>query len=216
MILKTLDFSLISEFTAGTGPRADATRVEAPAAGFRRASRRLNGAFLTIRPRLLPVSSISIYLSIGTSDHVFRHWPLDGGDVLGPTLTYLLIDKRDVPLVIDQPEENLDNQTIATMNRRASAPGTVDPSRQDRSVRPLRGRATAYDTCSPGAAVHPPRPGSRIDRFDTPTAQKSALFTGCARGSGDRAGMAGRSANTTSRSAGSVAQKRSKATPASA
>lgn len=28
---------------------------------------------------------------------------------------YLLIDKRDMPLVIDQPEENLDNQTIATM-----------------------------------------------------------------------------------------------------
>ncbi len=28
---------------------------------------------------------------------------------------YLLIDRRDVPLVIDQPEENLDNQTIATM-----------------------------------------------------------------------------------------------------
>ncbi len=28
---------------------------------------------------------------------------------------YLLIDRRDVPLIIDQPEENLDNQTIATM-----------------------------------------------------------------------------------------------------
>lgn len=28
---------------------------------------------------------------------------------------YLLIDKRDVPLIIDQPEENLDNQTIAKM-----------------------------------------------------------------------------------------------------
>lgn len=28
---------------------------------------------------------------------------------------YLLIDKRDIPLVIDQPEENLDNQTVATM-----------------------------------------------------------------------------------------------------
>ena len=28
---------------------------------------------------------------------------------------YLLLDKRDVPLIIDQPEENLDNQTIATM-----------------------------------------------------------------------------------------------------
>jgi len=28
---------------------------------------------------------------------------------------YLLIDNRDVPLIIDQPEENLDNQTIATM-----------------------------------------------------------------------------------------------------
>ncbi len=27
---------------------------------------------------------------------------------------YLLIDRRDIPLVIDQPEENLDNQTIAT------------------------------------------------------------------------------------------------------
>jgi hypothetical protein len=28
---------------------------------------------------------------------------------------YLLIDKRDIPLIIDQPEENLDNQTIAKM-----------------------------------------------------------------------------------------------------
>ena len=28
---------------------------------------------------------------------------------------YLLIDQRDVPLIIDQPEENLDNQTIAEM-----------------------------------------------------------------------------------------------------
>jgi predicted ATPase len=28
---------------------------------------------------------------------------------------YLLIDRRDVPLVIDQPEENLDNHTIATL-----------------------------------------------------------------------------------------------------
>lgn len=27
---------------------------------------------------------------------------------------YLLIDRRDVPLIIDQPEENLDNQTITT------------------------------------------------------------------------------------------------------
>jgi hypothetical protein len=26
-------------------------------------------------------------LIIGTSDHVLRYWPLDGGDVLGPTLT---------------------------------------------------------------------------------------------------------------------------------
>lgn len=28
---------------------------------------------------------------------------------------YLLIDRRDIPLIIDQPEENLDNETIATM-----------------------------------------------------------------------------------------------------
>jgi predicted ATPase len=28
---------------------------------------------------------------------------------------YLLIDKHDVPLIIDQPEENLDNQTITAM-----------------------------------------------------------------------------------------------------
>jgi hypothetical protein len=26
-------------------------------------------------------------LIIGTTDHVLRYWPLDGGDVLGPTLT---------------------------------------------------------------------------------------------------------------------------------
>ncbi len=52
--------------------------MEAPAAGVRRASRRLNDAFLTIRPRLLPVSSIPIYLSIGISDHLLRYWPLDG------------------------------------------------------------------------------------------------------------------------------------------
>ena len=28
---------------------------------------------------------------------------------------YLLIDRRDIPLIIDQPEENLDNQTIASI-----------------------------------------------------------------------------------------------------
>src|SRR4051794_22528904 len=28
---------------------------------------------------------------------------------------YLLIDRRDVPLIIDQPEENLDNETIALL-----------------------------------------------------------------------------------------------------
>src|SRR6266851_4732988 len=75
--------------SGAAGPGADATRVEAPAAGFRRTSRRLNGAFLTIRPRLLPVSSISIYVSIGTSDHVLCYWPLDGGDGVGPTLTLI-------------------------------------------------------------------------------------------------------------------------------
>src|SRR6266852_6206005 len=73
--------------SGAASPGADATRVEAPAAGFRRTSRRLNGAFLTIRPRFLPASSISIYVSIGISDHVLRYWPLDGGDGVGPTLT---------------------------------------------------------------------------------------------------------------------------------
>ena len=28
---------------------------------------------------------------------------------------YLLIDRRDIPLIIDQPEENLDNQTVAEL-----------------------------------------------------------------------------------------------------
>lgn len=39
--------------------------------------------------------------------------PGERGDLL--LVFYLLIDKCDVPLIIDQPEENLDNQTIATM-----------------------------------------------------------------------------------------------------
>lgn len=39
--------------------------------------------------------------------------PGERGNLL--LIFYLLIDKRDVPLIIDQPEENLDNQTIATM-----------------------------------------------------------------------------------------------------
>jgi hypothetical protein len=69
--------------SGAAGPGADATRVEAPAAGVRRASRRLNGAFLTIRPRLLPASSIPIYLSIGAGDHVFRYRPLDRADGVG-------------------------------------------------------------------------------------------------------------------------------------
>ncbi len=38
--------------------------------------------------------------------------PGERGNLL--LLFYLLIDKRDVPLIIDQPEENLDNHTIAT------------------------------------------------------------------------------------------------------
>jgi len=82
--------------------------VEAPAAGFRRTSRRRNGAFLTIRPRLLPVSSISIYVSIGTSDHVLRYWPLDAGDGVGPTLTYIFNSFTEVGgefLVIHEPPE---------------------------------------------------------------------------------------------------------------
>ena len=28
---------------------------------------------------------------------------------------YLLVDKDDIPLVIDQPEENLDNQTVCEL-----------------------------------------------------------------------------------------------------
>jgi hypothetical protein len=39
--------------------------------------------------------------------------PGERGNLL--LLFYLLIDKRDTPLIIDQPEENLDNQTIAGM-----------------------------------------------------------------------------------------------------
>jgi ABC-type lipoprotein export system ATPase subunit len=39
--------------------------------------------------------------------------PGERGNLL--LIFYLLVDKRDLPLVIDQPEENLDNQTIATM-----------------------------------------------------------------------------------------------------
>ena len=39
--------------------------------------------------------------------------PGERGNLL--LLFYLLIDKRDIPLIIDQPEENLDNQTIANM-----------------------------------------------------------------------------------------------------
>jgi len=39
--------------------------------------------------------------------------PGERGNLL--LIFYLLIDKRDMPLVLDQPEENLDNQTIATM-----------------------------------------------------------------------------------------------------
>jgi hypothetical protein len=63
--------------------------VEAPAAGFRRTSRRLNRAFPIIGPRLLPVSSIPIYLSIDSSDHVFRHRPPDAGvGNVGQTLTF--------------------------------------------------------------------------------------------------------------------------------
>jgi len=39
--------------------------------------------------------------------------PGERGNLL--LIFYLLIDKRDMPLIIDQPEENLDNQTIASM-----------------------------------------------------------------------------------------------------
>lgn len=39
--------------------------------------------------------------------------PGERGNLL--LIFYLLIDKRTVPLIIDQPEENLDNQTIANM-----------------------------------------------------------------------------------------------------
>lgn len=39
--------------------------------------------------------------------------PGERGNLL--LIFYLLIDQRDVPLIIDQPEENLDNQTIASI-----------------------------------------------------------------------------------------------------
>jgi hypothetical protein len=52
------------------------TRVEGAKADLPRPSSRLNGAFLSIRPRLLLVSPISIYVSIGTSDHEFAAFGL--------------------------------------------------------------------------------------------------------------------------------------------
>ena len=66
------DIAQIHERIARTGPFAvGSASLKAPAAGFRRTSCRLNGAFLTIRPLLLPVSSISIYVSIGTPTTFF-------------------------------------------------------------------------------------------------------------------------------------------------
>ena len=47
-------------------PRTDPTQVKAAKADLPRPSSRLNGAFLTIRPRLLLVSSISIYVWFAT------------------------------------------------------------------------------------------------------------------------------------------------------
>jgi ABC-type lipoprotein export system ATPase subunit len=45
--------------------------------------------------------------------HVDQLSPGERGTLL--LVFYLLIDNRTVPLIIDQPEENLDNQTIATL-----------------------------------------------------------------------------------------------------
>jgi hypothetical protein len=64
--------------------------VEAPAAGFGRASRRLNCAFLTIRPRPL-TGFVDLDLRIDRfSDHILRQRKLDGGDGVGPTLTEIV------------------------------------------------------------------------------------------------------------------------------
>ncbi len=39
-----------------------------------------------------------------------QHSPGERGNLL--LIFYLLVDQDDIPLVIDQPEENLDNQTV--------------------------------------------------------------------------------------------------------
>ena len=64
--------------------------------------------------------------------------PGERGNLL--LIFYLLIDTRDVPLIIDQPEENLDNQTIA---------GTLVPAIKDAKER----RQVIMVTHNPNLAV---------------------------------------------------------------
>jgi ABC-type lipoprotein export system ATPase subunit len=69
---------------------------------------------------------------------------------------YLLIDKRDVPLIIDQPEENLDNQTVATMLVPA-----IKHAKQHRQIVIVTHNPNLAVVCDAEQIIH-----SRLDKTD--------------------------------------------------
>ena len=69
---------------------------------------------------------------------------------------YLLIDRRDFPLIIDQPEENLDNQTIATMLVPA-----IKHAKQRRQIVIVTHNPNLAVVCDAEQIIH-----SRLDKTD--------------------------------------------------
>lgn len=71
-------------------------------------------------------------------------------------LFYLLIDKRDCPLILDQPEENLDNQTIAS-----TLVPAIKEAKSRRQVVVVTHNPNLAVVCDADQVIH-----SRLDRLD--------------------------------------------------
>lgn len=86
--------------------------------------KRYRGSTLEVKDQLVsgvsPVDVSDFIFSLGYLSPVYNlQWDGKGLEQLSPgergnllLIFYLLVDKDDMPLVIDQPEENLDNQTV--------------------------------------------------------------------------------------------------------
>lgn len=127
---KTGSFAGVDEGTAELKRLLDATNWDS-ALSTLRFTRRLinklreyNGRKMEIKDQLINSDSLQelydLIFSIEYLSPIYRlTWEGKGLEQLSPgergnllLIFYLLVDRDDIPLVIDQPEENLDNQTV--------------------------------------------------------------------------------------------------------